>query len=439
MALSDTTPKLSTAHLSQDVGAPDKIIENPPVAFVTCVTSNYVHYARALFRSVREFHPQAQFFVLIVDRRDGLLDPAAEPFVVLFGDQLEIPDWSRMAFQYTAMEMSCALKPFIMRHLLGKGLARGRLCYLDSDLQLHAPMNPMLDRLASNHIVLFPHLRSVGEDRAQVQDEQAIRLHGVFNGGLLALDDSAEAMAMLSWWASKTARLSIKDVAVHLSHDQAWLEAVPALFDGVCVYRNPVYNLAYWNLGGHKLRRASHGAVTLDGEPLVCFHFSILSTDPASSLPGWASRLDAESAAVATGMEAAYRKRLADCGQRECEAWGYGYARLSDGTPIHPLWREAVRQEHPLVAEVEDPFDASQLGLKSRYRKLEWLMRNARVDWALDPALKASHLGLGPSMAERMLRLRWLQTLIFRPGLRIGRGMLRAAGAVGARIARRPD
>lgn len=438
MAWPEPTPdQPSTAHL-QGASAPDRMDENPPVAFVTCVTSNYVHYARALFRSIREFHPRAPLFVLIVDRRDGLLDPAAEPFVVLFGDQLEIPDWPRMAFQYTAMELSCALKPFVMRHLLGTGLARGRLCYLDSDIQLHSSLTPMLERLASNHILLFPHLRSVREERAQVQDEQAIRLHGIFNGGLLALDDSAEAMAMLNWWASKTARLSIKDVAVHLSHDQAWLEAVPALFDGVCVYRNPVYNLAYWNLGGHKLRQAGHGAITLDGEPLACFHFSILSTDPASPLPGWASHLDAESAAVATVMETAYRKRLADCGQRECEAWGYGYARLSDGTPIHPLWREAVRQEHPLVADVEDPLDASQPGLKSRYRKLEWLMRNARMDWSLDPTLKASHLGQGPSMAERMLRLRWLQALVFRPGLRVGRKIFRAMAALRARIAGRP-
>ena len=51
-----------------------------------------------------------------------------------------------------------------------------------------------------------------------------------------------------------------------------------------------------------------------------------------------------------------YVSELKSHGMAQCQAWGYQYDRLEDGTRIKEEWRELVRTEHPALQNVENPF-----------------------------------------------------------------------------------
>src|SRR5262245_9233392 len=102
----------------------------------TIIASNYVAFARVLADSLREHHPEARCFVLVVDDFERRIDPAAEAFELLTPADLGIEHFERMAALYSVLELSTAVKPWLLRHLLGE---RGceALAYFDPDIEIH--------------------------------------------------------------------------------------------------------------------------------------------------------------------------------------------------------------------------------------------------------------------------------------------------------------
>src|SRR5262249_26790478 len=84
----------------------------------TIIAKNYLAHARALARSFRERHPDRGCWPLVIDDVDGYIAPAAEPFELLSCADLGIEEFERMAASYDVLELSTAVKPWLLRHLL---------------------------------------------------------------------------------------------------------------------------------------------------------------------------------------------------------------------------------------------------------------------------------------------------------------------------------
>src|ERR687895_161120 len=102
----------------------------------TIIAKNYVAFARVLASSFQAHNPQGRCWTLVIDDFEGYIDPAEEPFEVVTIDDLEIEHFDRMAALYDVLELSTAVKPWLLRHLLG---ARGleRVTYLDPDIRIY--------------------------------------------------------------------------------------------------------------------------------------------------------------------------------------------------------------------------------------------------------------------------------------------------------------
>src|SRR4029078_926725 len=87
-----------------------------PVA-CTIVANNYLAYARVLAESFLAQHPDGAFHVLIVDRRILGQSCEDEPFTCWFAEELGIPGFLHLAFRYSILELSTAVKPWFLRHL----------------------------------------------------------------------------------------------------------------------------------------------------------------------------------------------------------------------------------------------------------------------------------------------------------------------------------
>ncbi len=379
-------------------------------AAVTIISRDYTAQARVWAAALRRQHPDWPLFVCLsdCDGPDSSTHIDIPHTTLLPAHELGIPDWQRFAFQYTGFELACALKPFVMEHLLDQGFERA--IYLDADIEIFQPLQEVSNRLADHSILFTPHLTAPLPEDGKRPHMWDLLPCGTYNGGFVAVRETLEAREFLRWWGQRLCRDCIVDKAAGCFVDQRWLEFVPGLFDGVHVLRHPGHNVAYWNLCHRPLSRDRDGTWRAGGEPLIFFHYSGFDPAQPRQLSRHQNRHDAQADRNLQALLDGYLERLNAADWRHFSALEYGHARLSDGTIIPPEWREAVRREMRPLASIADPFEAASTpGLVEKFQSCEALARGARQDWLLaraDNSLAGVELPAWVGKARRYWRRR---------------------------------
>ena len=324
----------------------------------TIVARNYLPYARVLAETLRAFDAGTQLTVLVVD---GPAEPSdcrlfrARSFEEIVSDAAER---QRLAFMYDVTELSTALKPLLMRHLLEQGAES--VLYFDPDIQVFDSLAELWPLAREHGILLTPHvLAPIPDDGLAVSDLYVARA-GQFNLGFLGLGTGTEAF--LDWWSGRLRRHCVSAPELGVFVDQRWIDFVPSLFPRHRILRDPGCNVAYWNLHEREVARRED-RLEVNGQPLRFFHWSGL--DPSaphllSRHQGTNPRVLLSERPVVRELSADYLARLRRCGQQPI-APDYGYGALPGGTPIdltmRRLYREAVldaeQAGHPMPP---DPF-----------------------------------------------------------------------------------
>ncbi|MFM8735455.1 MAG: hypothetical protein ACKOC8_09705 [Pirellulales bacterium] len=357
-------------------------------AIVTIVTRNYLAYARALMRQCALHEPHADRFVVVADRLPDGSAADVPDATVIHGDELGIPRWPRFAFQYTPFELACALKPHAFGWLL-EHLGYQAVVYLDGDMALYGPLTPVWEALLRHSLVLTPHLLRPLPDDGLRPHESVFLPVGAYNAGFLGVRNDADARAFTAWWRSMLAKHCILDIAGGFFVDQRWLDLAPAMFPGVEVLRRFGINAGHWTLSQAMFeRRATWGIstsnVTVDGDPLLLFHFSGMTPHKPAEYLGHQTRTRLDLIPCLEALVERYHRDVMSAGFTECSAWGCQTEHLLDGTPVKPSWREAIRREEPAFADVGDPFDTAACPeLVTRYHRIESRARGWRRDWQL--------------------------------------------------------
>ncbi len=356
-------------------------------AILTVATRNYAHYAQVLMQACQRFHPEADLFICYADRPPAHWEETVSKTHVFYGDQLEIPDWKRFAFQYTPFELSCALKPFATNHVLKLGY--DQIAYLDGDMTLYGPLTKAFQALENHSIVLTPHLLTPLPVDGKRPDESAFLASGAYNAGFYAIRNDCSTHGFIEWWQEMCRRQSIVDMAASLFVDQKWLGLVPGLFDGVFILRDPGYNSGHWSLSQFEFREAarnrlSQSGVSIDGQPLVLYHFSGMTPNKPDEYLSSQTRTSLAEIPALARLVVKFHNELASAGMLECTAWGCEYDTLNDGTAIHPAWREAIRRPHMHFANIANPFDAlSNPNLVAEFESIQAGAYKWRRDWRL--------------------------------------------------------
>lgn len=245
------------------------------MVITTVCTRNYLPRVRVLAGSLLDHAPDARVHALVLDARPG--DPAEPLFdVVMAEDVIEPAEFARMATAYDLVELSTALKPTLLRHLLTRHEA---VHFVDPDIRFHADPG-FLDELARTHgIVLTPHLtRPPRRERGgSPGGEDVVLPAGVFNLGYLGVSRKADP-GFLPWWEDRLARDCLNDTASARFVDQRWMDLVPGYFPHH-IETHPGVNLAWWNMPDREVSRPN-GQWLADGRPLVFLHAS--GVDPSS-------------------------------------------------------------------------------------------------------------------------------------------------------------
>ena len=130
----------------------------------TIIAKNYLAQARCLAESFYAQHPDGRMVVLLIDQPDDCFDPRDEPFTIVLMSELAIPSFAQMAFRYTVLELSTAVKPFFIEYLFDHADLE-HLIYLDPDIYCYRPLTPLLEALQTHMLALTPHLLEPLDDQ----------------------------------------------------------------------------------------------------------------------------------------------------------------------------------------------------------------------------------------------------------------------------------
>lgn len=307
----------------------------------TIIAKNYVAHARVLARSLAEQNPGSRLWTLIVDEYDGYIDPAQEPFEVLTPRDVGCEPFDFMALRYTVLELSTAVKPWLLRDLMGR--TGQPVTYLDPDIRVYGSLQRLDDLAAEHGVVAIPHnnvpLPPDGRKPTQVD----VMIAGVYNLGYVSLSARPEVERLLDWWADRLRRDCRVDPVWGYFVDQRWFDLVPGFLTDFAIVREPEYNVAYWNLHSRRLEQDGERYL-VDGHPLAFFHFSGFDPQQPLALSRHQNRIDVTADPVLERLLADYAREVMGEGHAVSRRWPYSYTTLGDGTEIDDLVRELCEE-----------------------------------------------------------------------------------------------
>ncbi len=359
----------------------------------TISAANYLAQARVLADSFLDLHPTGTVHILVVDGTD---DPPHRAGVKLYDGRSVFPDeadFLRMATMYDVVELSTAVKPAFLLHLLQQ--TGEPVTYLDPDILVVSSLQDVAEEADEHGLVLTPHLLQPMEVARRFDlNEISIAVAGTYNLGFASVSDGA--IPFLRWWDERLRRWCVNQAATGLMVDQKWVDLGFGYFGGH-VLRDPGYNVAYWNAEFRQLETTAGGQLTVNGDtPLRFFHFSGYSPRRPHLLSKWLGERPRVLLSERPDLVAICERYRGLLEQNDFELRTrepYGYNTSEDGTAIDGVIRRAYRRallDYESGEAAEEPPTA--WGTNGAFR--EWLSE------ADDPRRDARHL-------SRYLRALW--------------------------------
>lgn len=136
--------------------------------------------------------------------------------------------------------------------------------YLDADLWFFSDPEPLFAEMGDASVLITEHRYP----REYAHHE----INGRFNVQFLVFRRDERGIEVLEWWHERCLEWCYARLEDGRFGDQKYLEEWPRRFAGVHILRHRGGGVAPWNVVRHDVRQTPDG-VTVDGDPLVFFHF----------------------------------------------------------------------------------------------------------------------------------------------------------------------
>jgi|SRR5580658_1380678 putative methyltransferase (TIGR04325 family) len=250
-------------------------------AYCAYCDENYLPRVLLMLRSLRSFDAETPVLVLPLSGLcEIVLRDFAPPGVVILPHrrlEAEFPELSRLKRERTAIEYIFTVKPFLLLYAFAE-IAAESLTYVDGDLYFYGDPRGVLASIGTASIALTPHRFA--------PDREADIRYGQFNAGWVTIRRNAEGLACLRRWADDCASWCHDRVDNGRFGDQGYLDAWPGRYPSLAIIDHKGVNLALWNVDNHILDERG-GAVTVDGEGLIAYHFHGIRLQPDRSFAIW--------------------------------------------------------------------------------------------------------------------------------------------------------
>ena len=329
----------------------------PMAAVYTSITLNYLAKARVLAHGVKRHNPGTCFYLVLVEPAPPWLAEGiasgTEPFDRLVTiDDLPIADKPAWLFGLDVVEACTGVKGAAMKLLQDK-FGEDRIIYLDPDIAVFGSLEPIVEMLQNDSIILTPHCPAAEADiQAMIYNEISSLAHGVYNLGFIAVAGDAEGRRLAAWWSHRLQHFCHDDIPRGLFTDQRWIDLVPAQFDRVKILRDPIYNVASWNVTQRQVSGSVPDGLLCDGRPLCFYHFSGINAETPERI----HRLFAPRNKTLDQLVQWYRVECEQQGEASFHDSRWHYSQYDDGTPITRPERLYFRNHPRLRSRFPNPF-----------------------------------------------------------------------------------
>ena len=326
-------------------------------AVFTIASKNYFAQVNTLMDSLEKNNPQWEPFVVLVDEcspNERRLIQGNRSYTLLLAEELPLPDFKKMFFRYTILELNTAVKPWAFEYLFGRGF--DAVVYMDPDIRVYAPMTEINEFLQIEEtIVLTPHItKPLSDDKKPT--ELNIMQGGVYNLGFLAVSNGPQIHGFIKWWENKLEYDCIVDIAGGLFVDQKWMDLVPSLFHKVVIFKHCGYNVAYWNLSTRDVS-VKNGRYYYNGAPLVFFHFSGFNPLDIKTFSKHQNRYTIDEIGETKALAEQYAQEILNNNYEAICKLEYTFNYFDDGTKITDFMRRSYNRSKELIEQCgENPF-----------------------------------------------------------------------------------
>ncbi|AFZ43435.1 glycosyl transferase group 1 [Halothece sp. PCC 7418] len=317
----------------KDLSVYERLLNRVQKSAFTIVSKNYISLARVLAESFLKFHPDAVFFLVLVDRIDGYFNPEQENFEVIQLEEIPLPNRTSFPYWYTILELNTAVKPFAFEYIFNKYESIQHLLYIDPDIQVFSELEKIWQELKYNSVVLTPHMRKPFNDDLH-PTELNILQSGSYNLGFIGLTRSKQSLQLLRWWQERLYLDCVVDIPRGLFTDQKWIDLVPSYFSETAIIREPSYNVAYWNIHEREIEKNAEGEYVIEGDVLRFFHFSGYSPKRRNQLSKHQNRHNIRHLPIIKELCDQYGDRLLKHGYMEASQWPYAFGIFGNNIKI---------------------------------------------------------------------------------------------------------
>lgn len=319
----------------------------------TSVTKSYIPKARVLAQSLKRFHSDWTFCLLLSDEPPANFDLAQEPFDILcLSETLDIPNWKAWAFGHSIVELCTAVKG-PAADFLARVYAPEKIMYLDPDIRVYAPLDDLDKLLEEYDVLLTPHLLVHETAPEAISDNEICALrHGVFNLGFFAARTDGQGSEFISWWRDRLLAHCIDDIPGGLFNDQRWCDLAPCFFSRLHIVRDRGYNTATWNVARRPISRTTEGKYYAGPDPLRFYHFTGYDSGDGMGMLG----KYAPNQPDAFELWEAYGRELEAAGNGDPALAGWAYGQFSNGEAIPLSMRRLYRSRPDLQETFPDPY-----------------------------------------------------------------------------------
>ncbi len=164
----------------------------------------------------------------------------------------------------STIEYYFSCKASLALYVLCKSTQAGQVTYIDADVYFFSSSETINSLISNSSVAIALH----GFSRENIRLEK----FGKYNAGWLNFNNDVKGVSCLQWWRSKCIDWCYDCPEPERFADQKYLDYFSSLVDNVISVNHPGINAAPWNIAGKSVS-LSDGHVTIDGEPLVFFHF----------------------------------------------------------------------------------------------------------------------------------------------------------------------
>ena len=323
----------------------------------TSVTRSYIPKARVLATSVKKFHPDWFFVLLLSDTIPMGFDLTDEPFdEILTLEQLPLQNMHAWVFGHSIVELCTAVKGAAAEYF-ARERDHDKIMYLDPDIKVFNSLEPLNELLNSYDILLTPHMLDSEERLDAIIDNEICSLkHGIFNLGFFAARTSGQGLDFISWWAKRLYHFCTNDIPNGLFTDQRWCDLAPVFFDRLYIVRDRGYNVATWNIYHRPLSKSRDGSLLAGSNLLRFYHFTGYdSGDGFIMLDKYAGDQH-----IASEIWEEYRRDLENAEHGHINFRKWRYECYDNGKEISEDERRLYRTREDLKQAFPDPYSINE-------------------------------------------------------------------------------